>query len=240
MIIPSFRNGIGVMGSVTFKPGFTDSPFFNRTVYPAENVARTQSLSYASNGTGSASTAPLGSDLSQYTAFALNNQGQSDRYLYGIKPDGSETFIDIYSDPFITSGVVVVSQTKVDTSSMFVLEKQDQSGNLIFSNSTISTAGTTYNFTAPQGDYANPVCFRSGTLILTESGEVAVEHLAVGDSVVTASGAHRPIVWIGHRTTDCVRHPRSKAVWPVRVIANPSAMACPFGICGFPRTMPCG
>lgn len=40
-------------------------------------------------------------------------------------------------------------------------------------------------------------CFCSGTLIRTPHGDVAVETLQAGDEVVTASGAVRPIVWIG-------------------------------------------
>ncbi|WP_455977799.1 Hint domain-containing protein [Methylorubrum populi] len=43
------------------------------------------------------------------------------------------------------------------------------------------------------------VCFVTGTQILTERGDVAVEDLRVGDFAVTASGALRPITWIGHR-----------------------------------------
>ena len=42
-------------------------------------------------------------------------------------------------------------------------------------------------------------CYVTGTSILTEAGERPVELLAVGDRLVTASGAVRPIRWIGHR-----------------------------------------
>ena len=59
-----------------------------------------------------------------------------------------------------------------------------------------------------------PVCFTTGTSILTERGPVAVEHLEVGELVVTAWGARRPITWIGRRTIDCRRHPRQAEVMP--------------------------
>jgi len=71
-------------------------------------------------------------------------------------------------------------------------------------------------------------CFAEGTRVQTEDGMVAVEHLTVGDRVVTretAASAHpparcEPIVWIGERIVNCRAHPRPETVWPVRVRAG--------------------
>ena len=45
----------------------------------------------------------------------------------------------------------------------------------------------------------NP-CYCPGTLIRTANGEVAIEQLKIGDRVMTASAAARPIKWIGRRS----------------------------------------
>ncbi len=68
------------------------------------------------------------------------------------------------------------------------------------------------------------VCYCSGTRIRVVRGsgvaDIAVEHLVVGDLAVTASGEHRPIRWLGHRSIDCRRHPRPQEAMPVRIAAH--------------------
>lgn len=63
-------------------------------------------------------------------------------------------------------------------------------------------------------------CFASGTRIRTERGDVPVEHLMVGDRVVTVTGEALPIRWIGHRHVVVGRHAEPEAVRPVRVPAH--------------------
>jgi hypothetical protein len=71
---------------------------------------------------------------------------------------------------------------------------------------------------ATTGTYieANP-CFATDTAIRTVRGDVLVQDLRVGDSVVCVGGGVRPVVWIGRRTVDVARHPSPESVAPVRV-----------------------
>jgi hypothetical protein len=60
---------------------------------------------------------------------------------------------------------------------------------VIYTGAPFSDAGDQFEVT--------PLCFLPGTQILTDRGEVAVEMLAIGDHVVTLTGAKRWIRWIG-------------------------------------------
>lgn len=78
--------------------------------------------------------------------------------------------------------------------------------------------------TSPYVFETNPadivVCFAQGTRIETAAGSVAVEDLAKGDIVRTASGAERPITWIGTRVVNPAIHRRPHDVNPVLVRAH--------------------
>ena len=70
------------------------------------------------------------------------------------------------------------------------------------------------------GDEITIACFAAGTRLRTVAGYCLVEHLTVGDFVVTHTGAERAVVWIGHRRVWCAARPNPAKVNPVRVQAN--------------------
>ena len=82
---------------------------------------------------------------------------------------------------------------------------------------------STSSFVATQvagGTDITAPCFAAGTRLAAPRGEIAVEHLRIGDTVMTAQRRRQLIVWIGRRSIDCSRHPRPHQVWPVRICAG--------------------
>jgi autotransporter passenger strand-loop-strand repeat protein len=102
---------------------------------------------------------------------------------------------------------------------------QDFSG-LAFAESTVLPMGPISAFLTlePLSEIA---CFRAGTRIRAERGEVTVEALRVGEAVALAGGGFAPVRWLGHRRVACVRHPRPWDVWPVRIAAGAFAPEMP-------------
>jgi hypothetical protein len=71
-------------------------------------------------------------------------------------------------------------------------------------------------------------CFAAGTRILTPNGQVAVENLAVGDTVLTVrDGSSQKIIWRGQRTIELGRHANPEKVMPVRILAGAFAAGTP-------------
>ena len=83
-----------------------------------------------------------------------------------------------------------------------VLTLKDASDQMV-TVSLPGVVGSDLQFSIVNGDTLvgsdQPACYCADTMILTDCGEVAVEHLKVGDFLVTESGCLRPIKWIGTR-----------------------------------------
>ncbi len=82
-------------------------------------------------------------------------------------------------------------------------------------------------------------CYCRGTLIATKRGEKKVEKLKIGDEVVTASGALRPIKWIGRRSYGGRFIMGRKDMLPICIKAGALDIKCPSAICGSRRITRC-
>jgi len=100
-------------------------------------------------------------------------------------------------------------------------------GNITF---TPIVSGEQFIFTADANggtDITTTACYRLGTHIRTKSGDRLIEELAIGDELMTLSGAIRPIRWIGR-----IRHSQffaagNRDVQPVRICAGALAHDVP-------------
>ncbi|WP_158964485.1 Hint domain-containing protein [Chachezhania sediminis] len=80
--------------------------------------------------------------------------------------------------------------------------------------------GSTDNGLPPDLTPGFPPCFTRGTFIRTPGGERRVETLCVGDTVLTAGGAERQIIWIGSRRVRLTPGARSARLRPVAIEAG--------------------
>ena len=119
----------------------------------------------------------------------------------------------LYTDAVFTQGPTGAAGTLTLSGDGFAPLALAVEGDYISNSFTATPGGTdTIVMLAP--------CFASGTRIATESGEVMVDNLRVGDHVLCLMQGTGPIVWTGRRHVDLRHHPEPRKVWPVRVSAG--------------------
>ena len=116
----------------------------------------------------------------------------------------------------------VIAVADPNNASNTILEG-DLNGDLV-ADFAIELAGVT---SVTANDVVTAACYLAGTRIATERGDVAIDALALGDRVVTASGELRPILWLGHRRINAAKHPDREAAWPYLVAAGAFAEGVP-------------
>jgi hypothetical protein len=96
-------------------------------------------------------------------------------------------------------------------------------------SATLQLAGSyagEYFHLAPDGGSGTDItvsgvpCYCRGTAILTDHGDVAVENLRIGDRLMTANGAARPLRWIGTRSYGGAFLRGNRHALPVRIRAG--------------------
>ncbi len=148
-----------------------------------------------------------------------------------------DTTINAGGSLFVYSGGTAIDTTVTGNGTQLVLSGGVASGATVNSGGSQqvwlggSAGGTTLNaheyfHLFPDGGGGTLItvdsvaCYRRGTRLRTDRGEVVVEALRIGDLLLTRAGEARPIRWIGHRRVDCRRHKEPSRVWPVRIRAG--------------------
>jgi hypothetical protein len=116
-------------------------------------------------------------------------------------------------NPYIYQGTVTVAAAAGGTTSGFYAVRE---GKTFLFTIQDPANNVTYNPT-PGGETF--VCFMPGTLIATPQGERAIEDLAIGDEILTASGRAAPIRWIGRQTV-AARFANADRALPIRIRAG--------------------
>ena len=144
---------------------------------------------------------------------------------------GSGGYLHLYQPTNAAGGVVnFAAGDTIDLAGVNPASVSYSAGALSFAGGAfpleVTSGDTLVTSASADGTELTALCFVVGTMILTPSGERRVQDLVAGDLVTTASGAARPIAWVGAGKVLATRGRRNAAT-PVIVRKNAIAPNVP-------------
>ncbi|WP_415456374.1 Hint domain-containing protein [Acetobacter persici] len=175
---------------------------------------------------GSGGTIEIAAGTTPSIIQYITNISENDTIIIdGLKADGYNYVDGVYT---LTSNGTPISGT-----SSFQLPDANEGTTFTVSTITVDNGnGTTTAKTVLNAQHV--VCFLPGSMIRTVEGEVAVENLQIGDSVVTfdwktGEETVRPVIWVGKAHATVQPHlADDEAAYPVRVLKNAISEGVPY------------
>ncbi|GBR04866.1 hypothetical protein AA21952_1554 [Acetobacter oeni LMG 21952] len=137
---------------------------------------------------------------------------------------GAELLIDLdpsdYTVSYASDAINILDSTGATADTISLASPIDGASDFTQTNATGSQAQTAFELT----DIA---CYCPGTRIAVQNGEAPIETLQIGDLVRTASGALRPVRWIGRRSYAPAFVGKNKKLLPVTIKAGALASNVP-------------
>lgn len=148
-----------------------------------------------------------------------DSNGTAQFDVSGIPGLGNSNNFQIFESYDATVGGLPVTFTLIQFSGtlyMFATSGSIAPGDTLVAPNLTADPAAPNNYT----DLPSYVCFADGTQILTSKGQILVEHLKVGDMVVTMDNDCQPIRWIGSRILDTVDLAQNPNLRPIRIRAG--------------------
>jgi len=233
-------NGNGIAGNLNIYNGSTVKTATNSTTISGPITVSGANTSFTENSQLQ-STLTLNDGAK---ATVTTHPADGTKVVFGT---GHNTLI-LPSDQYAANKLVLANLKEGDTlgvNGQTVTSATMTSDNvsLTTSSGTIAPKSVTYDSSytsAPTGDQKvavdtssgnGVICFLAGSMILTPTGEIAVENLTVGDSVIVNASGHeeiRPVTWAGRRTmTVRADLPADEAGFPVRILKDAISAGVP-------------